>query len=177
MALHPDCAAYLKSTAEWMAREGLPPFWEMSPARARKVIHDAIIGTRPALPAMAVVEDRQIPTRNGKLPVRILRPTPVGSGSLPVIVYYFGGGYVIGGIDDSEQESRRLAERTPAVVVAVGYRLAPEHRFPAAIDDAYDAAKWVAEHAAEHGGDPKRLVVSGSSAGGGLAAAVARLSV
>jgi acetyl esterase len=177
MALHPDCARYLEDTAAWFKAEGLPPFWEMAPDRARKVFHDAIIGGRPALPAMAVVEDRQIPTPGGDRPVRILRPTPVSAGPLPVIVYYFGGGYVIGGIDESEHESRRLAQRTPAVVIAVGYRLAPEHRFPAAIDDAYAAARWAAEHAGEFGGDACQLAVSGNSAGGGLAAAVSRLSV
>jgi len=92
---------------------------------------------------------------------------------LPVIVYYFSGGYVIGGLDESEHEARRLAARTPAIVVAAGYRVAPEHRFPAAAEDAYDAVTWAAANAQRLGGDPQRLAVAGCSAGGGLSAIVA----
>ena len=115
-----------------------------------------------------------IPVRSGPRPCRIF--TPQGDGPLPVVLYFHGGGYVIGGIDESEHEARRIAERTPAIVVSSSYRMGPEHRFPAAIEDGWDALEWVVHNAASLGGDPTQLLVGGTSAGGGLAAAVCRLA-
>jgi acetyl esterase len=106
--------------------------------------------------------------------VRILTPKAAKSGKLPVFLYIFSGGYVIGGVDESEHEARRIAAETPAIVVSLGYRLAPEHRFPAAAEDAWDALQWLAANAAALGGDPVRLMVGGCSAGGGLTAIVSR---
>jgi acetyl esterase len=92
------------------------------------------------------------------------------------MLYIHSGGYVIGGIDESEQEARRFAARTPAVVVSISYRLAPEHQLPAAAEDAWDVLTWVAGNAASLGADPARLIVGGCSAGGGLTSIVSRLS-
>jgi acetyl esterase len=104
------------------------------------------------------------------MPYRLYRPE--GSGELPVLVYFFGGGWVLGKLEASEPVCRRLAVATPCAVLAVDYRQAPEHRFPAAVDDCYAATAWAAEHGAELELDAGRLAVGGVSAGGNLAAAV-----
>jgi acetyl esterase len=176
MPLHPDCVAYLKTSAEWMAVEKLPPFWEMPAPQARRVCRDSILASKPPLAPMHTVEDRAAPTRGGPRPVRILRPRTDGALPLPLMLYIHSGGYVIGGIDESEQEARRFAARTPALVVSMSYRLAPEHRMPAAAEDAWDVLEWAAANAAALGADPARLIVGGCSAGGGLTAILSRLS-
>src|SRR5581483_810451 len=102
---------------------------------------------------------------------RVYRPD--AEGPLPAIVYLHGGGWVVGSIESHDPLCRALAARTPCVAVSVDYRLAPEHRFPAAVDDAWEATLWVAAHAAELGADPGRIAVGGDSAGGNLAAVVA----
>jgi len=173
MPLHPDCTAYMQKSAAWAAARGLPALWDMPHAQARQAYRDFITTSGRPMPEMARVEDIRIPTRAGACPARLLIPHASGSAPLPVIVYYFSGGYVIGGIDESEHEARRLAARTPAIVLSVGYRVAPEHRFPAAADDAWDALRWVADNARGFGGDPQRLGIAGCSAGGGLSAIVA----
>lgn len=173
MPLHPDCAAYLNKSAEWMAANKLPPLWQMPHEQARQVYRTSILDSKPPLAHMDLVEDRTIPTGGGPRRVRILRPSHAG-GALPVMLYLHSGGYVIGGIEESEQEARRLAAQTPALVVSASYRLAPEHRLPAATEDAWEALQWVAANAAGYGGDPSRLLVGGCSAGGGLTAIVVR---
>jgi acetyl esterase/lipase len=95
---------------------------------------------------------------------------------LPIVVFYHGGGWTIGDLDSHDHVTRSIAEQLGAVVVAVDYRLAPEHPYPAAADDAWSALRWVAEHATELGGDPNRIAVAGDSAGGNLAAVVSQLA-
>jgi acetyl esterase len=120
---------------------------------------------------VASVQDRTVPGPAGEIPVRVY--TPAGEGPFPVVVYFHGGGWVIGDLEVVDQPCRQLASAAGAIVVSVDYRLAPEHRDPAAFDDSYAATVWVGAHAAEIGGDPARLAVAGDSAGGNLAAAVA----
>jgi acetyl esterase len=107
----------------------------------------------------------------GPLPVRVYRPQ--SDSPLPVLVYCFGGGWVVGSLDTSDAICRALAKMVPCVIVSVGYRLAPEHPFPAAIDDCYAGVKWVAENASKLGADSERMAVAGDSSGGNLAAAIA----
>ncbi len=116
-------------------------------------------------------EDRRIPGPDGgTVPVRVYRPP--ASRPLPVVVYFHGGGWVLGCLDSYHGFCGQLAAEAECIVVSVGYRLAPEHRFPAAVDDAQHAYQWVREHAEDLGGDPDRLVASGDSVGSSLAVAV-----
>jgi acetyl esterase len=139
---------------------------------ARRAFRDFLDDHSPPLPTMASRTSITIPTRGGHRPALVLRPTEIAQ-TLPILTYFHSGGYVIGGLSESEGEARRLAIEIPAIVVSVSYRLAPEHRFPAAAEDALDAVCWVAENARDLGGDPARLAVAGCSAGGGLAAVAA----
>ncbi|MDP9486124.1 MAG: alpha/beta hydrolase [Actinomycetota bacterium] len=148
---------------------GLPPFEHMTVPQAREATKGFI--DLQGEPEEIATENRTIPGPAGEIPIRVY--TPAGEGPKPVIVYFHGGGWVIGELDTVDNPLRRIANRTGAVVVSVDYRLAPEHVYPAAFDDCYAATAWVAEHAAELGGDPERVAVCGDSAGGNLAAAVA----
>jgi acetyl esterase len=130
--------------------------------------------TPPETIDVAHVEDRSIPGPGGEIPVRVYRPD--GAEPKPVIVYYHGGGWVIGGLSTHDGGCRAFANAVDAVVISVDYRLAPEHPFPAPVEDALAALAWVSEHADELGGDPARIAVAGDSAGGNLAAVVAQIA-
>jgi acetyl esterase len=145
----------------------------MTPVEARKSF-EALRTPFPGEPVERV-ENRVIPGPEGELPVRIYTPGESRSPA-PAVVYFHGGGWVVGSLDSHENLCRALANRARAVVVSVDYRLAPEHRFPAAAEDCYAAAHWVAEHGAEIGVDGERIAVAGDSAGGNLAAVVALMA-
>ena len=140
---------------------------------ARRQLRDLPrLPVHPELPS----EDRVIDGPGGDLPVRIYRPPNTHAGAAPVVVFFHGGGFVAGDLDTHDGTARHHAVGADAVVVSVDYRLAPEHPFPAAVQDAYAATAWVAANAAELGVDPARLAVAGDSAGGNLAAVVAQLA-
>ena len=121
------------------------------------------------------IDDRRIPGPGGhEIPIRVYHPRD--RGPLPVLVWFHGGGWTIGSLDTHDNTCRSLTNGVGCVVVSVDYRLAPEHKFPAAVDDALAATQWVADHAAEVDGDPSRIAVAGDSAGGNLAAVVSLLA-
>jgi len=169
MPLDREVEAFLKQLAE----AGGPALNELSPAEARQTaLQMAALGGE-AEPVASVV-DRTIPGPAGEIPVRIY--TPEGEGPFPVLLYFHGGGWVIGSPDAVHATCALLANRAGAVVVSVDYRMAPEHKFPAAAEDCYAAAAWVAENAPSLNGDPRRIAVAGDSAGGNLAAVVALMA-
>lgn len=116
------------------------------------------------------IEDRQIPRPGENIPVRVY--TPNSKSGLPMLVFFHGGGFVAGSLDSHDIPLRSVANRCECIVISVGYRLAPENKYPAAPEDAYAATKWVAEHGEEIGGDSHRIAVGGDGAGGNLAAVV-----
>jgi acetyl esterase len=167
MALRPEIRALL----DQQAASGRPPLHRQSVAQARAFhLQDAAPLNGEPVP-VAAVADRVVPGPGGELPVRVY--TPEGEPPFPIVVFFHGGGWVVGTLDSYDPLCRALAAAVPAVVVSVGYRLAPEHRWPAAVEDAYAATLWASRHAAELGGAQHRLAVAGDSAGGNLAAVVA----
>lgn len=168
MALDPTCAALLQQ----MEEAGGPALNEMEPAEARETFGAMRELAGPG-EDVADSSDRSIPGPDGDIPVRIITPAGAPDGPLPCLVYYHGGGWVIGDLDSLDTTCRALANRAGTKVVSVDYRLAPEHKFPAPVDDCYAALRWVADNAGSIGVDPDRLAVGGDSAGGNLAAAVA----
>ncbi|MDT5340228.1 MAG: acetyl esterase [Mycobacterium sp.] len=122
------------------------------------------------------VEDRTIDGAGGPVPIRLYWPREAADGTVPVVMFFHGGGWVVGDLDSYDGDARRHAVGSGALVVSVDYRLAPEHPYPAAVDDVWAATQWVAAHAADLGADPGRLAVAGDSAGGNLAAVVAQLA-
>ena len=145
------------------------PLHEMTPEEARAFARSLAETAGPA-PAMARVEEHMLERDGGSVGLRVLVPIEPPAG---VIVYYHGGGWVIGSIDEHDTMARKLAERTSCAVVLVGYRLAPEHRYPVAVDDAYAGLQWTAAHLREIAGSEVPLFVAGDSAGGNLSAVVA----
>ncbi|HMS78126.1 MAG TPA: alpha/beta hydrolase [Burkholderiaceae bacterium] len=165
--LHPQARALL----DLMERNGIPPVHSLSAADARRFYRERRALTQPDAPALPVVRDLSADGPAGPIPLRLYRPA--ADGTLPVLVYFHGGGWVIGDLDTHDVLCRQLALGAGCAVVAVDYRMGPEHRFPAAVDDCLAATRWVGANAAALGVDPSRLAVGGDSAGGNLAAVVA----
>jgi len=176
--LHPDARALLDLIAE----RNLPAMHTLTPVDARAFYRDRRGFTQPPAPEVGAVHDTRCDDPHGPIPLRIYRPIAAGpapakgAALLPALVYYHGGGWTIGDLDTHDVLCRELCNGSGAVVVAVDYRMGPEHRFPAAVDDCLAATYWVRRQAGELGVDPERLAVGGDSAGGNLAAVVAILA-
>ncbi|MDI1437499.1 alpha/beta hydrolase fold domain-containing protein [Polyangium sorediatum] len=168
--LHPQARALI----DFMERSGLPPAYTLSPADARRVYRERRAFTQPDPPAVAEVRDLHAEAPQGRIPLRLYRPAGTTTGTaLPVLVYFHGGGWTIGDLETHDTLCRSFANGAGCAVVAVDYRLGPEHRFPAAVDDSLAATYWVQRNVAALGIEGTRIAVGGDSAGGNLAAVVA----
>ena len=167
MALDIQTTMFIEQMAA-SADPDAPPLHEMSPEEARG-FGAALADLAGPAPPMAEVAEHTIDQPDGSFRLRVLRPGPNPDG---VIVYYHGGGWVIGSIDDTDTMARKLAERTSCTVVNVDYRLAPEHQYPTPVHDCYAALEWAHEHLAELASAGAPIFVAGDSAGGNLSAAV-----
>jgi acetyl esterase len=166
--LDPQARALL----DLMVERGVPPTHTLTPQEARSLYRERRSFTQPAPITMAEMRDLSADSPHGPIGLRLYRPTTAPTPA-PALVYYHGGGWVIGDLDTHDVLCRELAHRSGCVVVAVDYRLGPEHRFPAAVDDCLAATRWVHAQAASLGVDPTRLAVGGDSAGGNLATVTA----
>lgn len=164
---------HIQGLLDLIESSGYPPMHEGTPEAARQGMRAMTCGmVQPhQVVPVGAVEETAVPGGAGDLAARVYRPE--GAGSWPTVLYLHGGGFVVGDLDTHDQVCRRLCRDAAAVVVSVDYRLAPEHRFPAAVDDAVTAGRWVADHLADLGGD-SRFGVAGDSAGGNLSAIVAQ---
>jgi len=166
MAVDPQVAFVL----DLIVKSGRPAYNTLSPKEARQLFRETRPASTPQPPAIGTVRDL---SADG-VPVRVYRPAGVPDATrLPALVFFHGGGWVIGDLETHDTLCRQLTAEAGITVVAVDYRLAPEHKFPASADDAWTATKWVAAHAGELGVDAAKLAVGGDSAGGNLAAVVA----
>jgi acetyl esterase len=171
VTLDPDAAAVFKAFQE----AGRPPYETVSPAEARELYLKGRVVTNPEPPELESVRPLAIPSPAGSIPARLYTPikSRKAGGLAPGLVFFHGGGWVIGDLDSHDVVCRKLADAGELIVISVDYRLAPEHKFPAAVEDAIIATQWIADHANELGVDAARLTVGGDSAGGNLAAVVA----
>ena len=169
--LDPDAAFVFKAFQE----AGRPAYETLSSDEAREYYRQARFISNPEPPELKSVAPLAIPAPHGSIPGRIYTPTKLRQtdGLAPCLVFFHGGGWVIGDLDTHDVVCRKLADEGQLIVISIDYRRAPEHKFPAAVDDAIAATAWIATHAKEFGIDASRLVVGGDSAGGNLATVVA----
>lgn len=170
MALDPQVEYVL----ELVEKSPYPEMHTVSAQEAREIFEE----TAPALNVRPEdvyrTEDRWIEGVEGDIPIRIYTPyQPKAGETLPILVFYHGGGFVIGSLDSYDSLCRVLANMAECIVVSVDYRLAPEHKFPAAVDDGLEAYQWISDHAHELGGDARRIAIAGDSAGGNVTAVTA----
>jgi acetyl esterase len=169
--LHPQAKALLALIEE----RALPPMQSLSPVEARLFYRDRRALTQPEPPPVAEIAELSADGPHGPIPLRLYRPSRRSDdpAAAPVLVYFHGGGWTIGDLDTHDVLCRQLANASDCAVVSVDYRMGPEHRFPAAVDDCLAATYWVRRHADALGLDPDRLAVGGDSAGGNFAAVAA----
>jgi acetyl esterase len=168
--LSPKLDPTVRFLLETIEAEGNPPLESFSPMEARKLAEEGMKPVRGTMEPLRSIENLRIPGPAGEIPIRVY--TPESQAPRPVLVYFHGGGWVVCNLDTHDVVCSAISHRAGAVVVAVDYRLAPEHKFPAAVIDCYAATLWVAANAGKFGIDPTRISVGGDSAGGNLAAVV-----
>jgi acetyl esterase len=171
MPLDADSAALLYRLAEL----GLPRYETLTPDQARSAMAAARRAAAIELPSVGEIRDLEIPAAHGKIPARLYRPLDA-SGPLPGLVFFHGGGWVLGDLESHDILCRRLANAGECAVLAVDYRLAPEHRFPSAVEDAINSTRWVFANARTLEIDPDRIAVGGDSAGANLAAVLCHVT-
>lgn len=174
MSVNPDIAAYLELVKAGRQSGKSQAMHHLTPTEARLQFDYSSQLMGMGGQGECAVNALQLPTRDGRsLDARLYRPAAV-EGALPVLLYFHGGGYVVGSLDSHDGICQGLAERSDCLVLSVAYRLAPEWKFPTALEDAQDAWRWLASQAAALGGDPERLALAGDSVGGSLATLVAQ---
>jgi acetyl esterase len=154
------------------AADGRPPLHTMPPAAGRAAVDKLSADSEAAPPEVASVEDGSLPGPAGEIRFRRYRPLGAASGPLPTLIYYHGGGFVIGNIETHDSTCRRLANKSRCQVISIDYRLAPEHPFPASTDDSLAAFRHIRDNAEAFGADPERIAVGGDSAGGAISAVI-----
>ncbi len=172
--LHPQIVKALDA----MSKLGLQPIEAMTPVAARRQMEETAKSRKAEPLPVARVEERTMPGPKGPIPLRLYWPQAAGNstGPVPAIACYHGGGHVIGSLDTHDLIARNLCHGAAALVCSVDYRMGPEDKFPAAVEDSFAALEWLAANAASLGADPARLGVHGDSAGGNLAAVVALMA-
>ncbi|MGC4060239.1 MAG: alpha/beta hydrolase [Aquabacterium sp.] len=166
--LHPDLAAFL----DLVNASDKPPMSELGVAQARELYDASTLMIDAPGETSAIALDLSIPCRDGaRIGARLYKPDTDAT-SQPVVLFFHGGGYVLGGLDSHDSLCEAMAVNTPCAVLAVDYRLAPEHKFPTAFHDAEDALQWLRSHGAAHGLDVDNMAVVGDSVGGSLATAL-----
>ena len=173
MTLDPDVQIIL----DMIRLAGRPPFEALTPDEARQAYMASRAVLAPEPQPVAETRDLACPGPHGDVPLRYYRPTGTQAGDvLPAMVYFHGGGWLLGGLDSHDALCRHFANAARCAVVSVDYRMAPEQKFPAAVDDSAAATRWIIAHAASLGVDPARVAVGGDSAGGNLAAVIALMA-
>src|ERR1700722_10623880 len=171
VTLDPDAAAVYKAFLD----AGRPAYETVSPAEAREFYLQARFVSNPEPPELKSIEPLAIPSPAASIPARVYTPIKLRKANdlAPCLVFFHGGGWVIGNLDSHDAVCRKLADEGQLIVISIDYRLAPEHKFPAAVNDVVAATTWIADNAKQLGIDASRLMIGGDSAGGNLAAVVA----
>jgi acetyl esterase len=172
MPLNPQVKRFL----DMAAAAGAPHFGNLTPNEMRRTFDTLARSMDGGAAPKVDIENTTLPGPGGSLPIRIYSPGGPDRGTAPGLIYFHGGGGIFGNLDTHDGLCRRLADGSGCRLISVDYRLAPEHKFPAAVEDAYAATAWIVEHAPELGLDPRRIAIGGDSAGGNLTAVVCQLA-
>src|SRR5580704_9791955 len=167
--------AQAKALFDFLGLTQMAPLETMTPQEARAAFEALAEARRRTTPEpVDQIRDLKIPGPAGEIPIRVYSPN--AQSPSPALIYFHGGGWVLGDLESHDHVCRALANSAPCVVLSVDYRLAPEHKFPAAVHDSFAATQWIADHAREVGVDASRIAVGGDSAGGNLAAVVSQIA-